>query len=75
MTKNAARGAKFRAIAEACPTSSELEWMARRGELLSPRPCVVDDPSVSSHLFGPVLRVVQSARIEYTCLERSTWNK
>lgn len=41
----------------------DIQWMARKGELLEPRPLRVDDPLLSSHLFGPAMKTVQLERI------------
>lgn len=62
MTKNAVRREKFQRIQREL-SASDIEWMARRGELLTPRPTPVDDPSVTSHLYGPALKTVQYERV------------
>jgi len=43
---------------------NDIQWMARCGELLPPRPTPSNDPDLNSHLFGPSLRTVQMERIE-----------
>jgi hypothetical protein len=41
----------------------DIEWMARKGQLLKPRPLTIDHGDVSSHLFGPVMRATQMERV------------
>lgn len=67
-TKNAVRRTKFRRIGEEL-TGSELEWMARKGELLKPRPIPVEDDECSSTLYGPQMRTVQLERVELIMLD------
>jgi hypothetical protein len=62
-TNNAIRNRKFKAIAREL-NLDDVCWMARRGELLPPSPTPVDDPRVSSHLYGPCMKTVQLERIE-----------
>jgi hypothetical protein len=61
-TKNALRGAKFKSIQREV-SILDIEWMARKGELLGPSPAPVDDPDFSSHLYGPSMKTVQMERV------------
>jgi hypothetical protein len=79
-TKNAIRAAKFRAIRTELaqvrrtrrPNEVSLDsitWMARSGELLGPSPTPVDDPALSSRLYGPAMKTVQLERVEVNELD------
>lgn len=72
-TKNAVRAEKFRKLGRAL-SLLDLEWMARRGELLGPHPTRVDDGRLSSRLYGPALKTVQLERVEVKILRSSEEN-
>jgi hypothetical protein len=71
--KRAAHKYKFKAVRDELAqrygyvpevSIKDVCWMARNDELLRARPIELDDPELSSHLYGPAMRVTQNERIE-----------
>src|SRR5262245_10725585 len=69
LSKRLARAQKYRARQREL-SILDVQWMARRGELLPSRPIEVDDRNLSSHLFGPKMKTVQMERIEVLEVEK-----